>query len=225
MPIQKFVVILQPSMESRLTCLVLSASESVIKNLISTERVTFVQCNSIDDAYVIPCDVLVVNYSEYTYLDVYRLSARRHLPIVVLYNENDKGSSLMEYLDFADYLLPNNRLYDIQTVCNMVYAKSRGEIKVLDYTLDVNRRVLYMLNGSSVKLGEKLFVVTWVFFSNVGKEIDRKDILYVGWESSDRYSGRSCDVYIAQLRGMLESDDRISIENTFGGKFTLKISQ
>jgi two-component system OmpR family response regulator len=58
---------------------------------------------------------------------------------------------------------------------------------------------------------------------NIGKEVDRNDLLKAVWGDDNYFNGRSMDVYITKLRKYLSLDEKVEIVNIHGKGFKLTL--
>ena len=78
-----------------------------------------------------------------------------------------------------------------------------------------------LFQGKEQKLTTKESELLKVLSKNIGKEVDRNDLLKAVWGDDNYFNGRSMDVYIAKLRKALKGDEAIEIMNVHGKGFKL----
>ena len=86
-------------------------------------------------------------------------------------------------------------------------------------------RSILSFQGKEQKLTTKESELLKVLSKNIGKEVDRNDLLKAVWGDDNYFNGRSMDVYIAKLRKLLKEDSNIEIMNVHGVGFKLLVKQ
>ena len=95
------------------------------------------------------------------------------------------------------------------------------EYQIGEFSYRPNNHELYF-EGEKIRITDKENQILRLLCMNKGSVLKRKDALQAVYGSSDYFTGRSFDVFIAKLRKILKKDPNICIENVFGVGFMLK---
>lgn len=90
------------------------------------------------------------------------------------------------------------------------------------YSFDTARGLLTG-EGGSVTLTAKEAAVLGILAAHLNRPVPRDTVLAQAWGSDTYYNARSMDVYITKLRKHLRSDRNVSIVNTRGVGYTLRV--
>lgn len=155
----------------------------------------------------------------------------KQVPIIFLTAKSIKEDKIRGYkLGADDYITKpfdeDLLLCKIQVVLKRKYSASEAEEEITEYKIG---DFLYMPNQHELYYGDEKIRITdkenqilRLLCMNKGSVLKRKDALQAVYGSSDYFTGRSFDVFIAKLRKILKKDPSIRIENVFGVGFMLK---
>lgn len=97
-----------------------------------------------------------------------------------------------------------------------------SELKIGNFTLNLDERILKHTSGSSEKLTNMETELLAFFIKNHNHTVSREDILEAVWKNSDFFISRSLDVFVSRLRKYLKPDPSVILENIHGIGFKLK---
>lgn len=156
----------------------------------------------------------------------------KEVPIIFLTAKNIKEDKLRGYnLGADDYITKpfdeDLLLCKIKAILKRKFKDGTAntedvlQYEIGDFIYDPNKHELY-LGEEKIRITDKENQILRLLCMNKGRVLKRKDALQAVYGSSDYFTGRSFDVFIAKLRKILKKDPSICIENVFGVGFMLK---
>lgn len=152
----------------------------------------------------------------------------KEVPILFLTAKSMKEDKLKGFEIGADDYLTKPFSMDelIARVTAILKRTNKQEVthlySVHNYLFDFNTRIL-SFQGNEQKLTTKESELLKILCKNIGKEVDRNDMLKAVWGDDNYFNGRSMDVYITKLRKYLNQDEKVEIVNIHGKGFKLMV--
>ena len=152
----------------------------------------------------------------------------RETPILFLTAKSMKDDKLKGFeLGADDYLTKpfsmEELLARVEAILKRTNKKEETHLySINNYLFDFNTRIL-SFQGKEQKLTTKESELLKVLSKNIGKEVDRNDLLKAVWGDDNYFNGRSMDVYITKLRKYLSLDEKVEIVNIHGKGFKLTL--
>ena len=152
----------------------------------------------------------------------------RETPILFLTAKSMKDDKLKgSELGADDYLTKpfsmEELLARVEAILKRTNKKEETHLySINNYLFDFNTRIL-SFQGKEQKLTTKESELLKVLSKNIGKEVDRNDLLKAVWGDDNYFNGRSMDVYITKLRKYLSLDEKVEIVNIHGKGFKLTL--
>jgi len=152
----------------------------------------------------------------------------REAPILFLTAKSMKDDKLKGFeLGADDYLTKpfsmEELLARVEAILKRTNKKEETHLySINNYLFDFNTRIL-SFQGKEQKLTTKESELLKVLSKNIGREVDRNDLLKAVWGDDNYFNGRSMDVYITKLRKYLSLDEKVEIVNIHGKGFKLTL--
>jgi len=150
----------------------------------------------------------------------------KEIPILFLTAKSMKEDKLKGFeIGADDYLTKPFSMDELMARVNAILKRTNKQeenhlYSIHNYLFDFNTRIL-SFQGNEQKLTTKESELFKILCKNIGKEVDRNDMLKAVWGDDNYFNGRSMDVYITKLRKYLNQDDNVEIVNIHGKGFKL----
>ena len=152
----------------------------------------------------------------------------KEVPILFLTAKSMKEDKLKGFeIGADDYLTKPFSMDELMARVNAILKRTNTQeenhlYSVNNYLFDFNTRIL-SFQGNEQKLTTKESELLKILCKNIGKEVDRNDMLKAVWGDDNYFNGRSMDVYITKLRKYLNQDEKVEIVNIHGKGFKLMV--
>ena len=152
----------------------------------------------------------------------------KDVPILFLTAKSMKEDKLKGFEIGADhYLTKPFSMDELMARVNAILKRTNQTEEnhlhsINNYLFDYNTRIL-SFQGNESKLTTKESELLKILAKNIGKEVDRNDLLNAVWGDDNYFNGRSMDVYITKLRKYLNQDEKVEIVNIHGKGFKLLV--
>ena len=152
----------------------------------------------------------------------------KEVPILFLTAKSMKDDKLKGFeIGADDYLTKPFSMDELLARVNAILKRTNKTeenhlYSVNNYLFDYNTRIL-SFQGNEHKLTTKESELLKILAKNIGKEVDRNDLLNAVWGDDNYFNGRSMDVYITKLRKYLNKDEKVEIVNIHGKGFKLMV--
>jgi two-component system, OmpR family, response regulator len=152
----------------------------------------------------------------------------KEIPILFLTAKSMKEDKLKGFeLGADDYLTKPFSMEELIARINAILKRTNTKeenhlYSIHNYLFDYNTRIL-SFQGNEQKLTTKECELLKILAKNIGKEVDRNDLLKAVWGDDNYFNGRSMDVYITKLRKYLNQDEKVEIVNIHGKGFKLMV--
>ena len=152
----------------------------------------------------------------------------QEIPILFLTAKSMKEDKLKGFeIGADDYLTKPFSMDELMARVKAILKRTNKQeenhlYSVNNYLFDFNTRIL-SFQGNEQKLTTKESELLKILCKNIGKEVDRNDLLKAVWGDDNYFNGRSMDVYITKLRKYLNQDDKVEIVNIHGKGFKLMV--
>lgn len=152
----------------------------------------------------------------------------QEVPILFLTAKSMKDDKLKGFeLGADDYLTKPFSMDELMARMNAILKRTNKQEEnhlhsINNFLFDYNTRIL-SFQGKEQKLTTKESELLKILSKNIGKEVDRNDMLKAVWGDDNYFNGRSMDVYITKLRKYLSLDDQVEIVNIHGKGFKLTL--
>lgn len=152
----------------------------------------------------------------------------KEIPILFLTAKSMKEDKLKGFeIGADDYLTKPFSMDELMARVKAILKRTNKQeenhlYSVNNYLFDFNTRIL-SFQGNEQKLTTKESELLKILCKNIGKEVDRNDLLKAVWGDDNYFNGRSMDVYITKLRKYLNQDDKVEIVNIHGKGFKLMV--
>ena len=152
----------------------------------------------------------------------------KEIPILFLTAKSMKEDKLKGFeLGADDYLTKPFSMEELTARIQAILKRTNKTeethlYSISNYLFDYNTRIL-SFQGNETKLTTKETELLKVLSKNIGKEVDRNDLLKAVWGDDNYFNGRSMDVYITKLRKYLNQDEAVEIVNIHGKGFKLLV--
>lgn len=155
----------------------------------------------------------------------------KKIPILFLTAKNMKEDKLHGFeIGADDYLTKPFQMEELVARINAILNRVGGnsdEAKEIftigNLSFEPEKRILH-LPTEDRKLTTKESSLLELLIKNKDEILDRQATLRLIWGDDNYFNGRSMDVYIAKLRKLLKSDERIEIMNIHGKGFKLIVA-
>lgn len=150
----------------------------------------------------------------------------KEIPILFLTAKSMKDDKLKGFeIGADDYLTKPFSMDELMARVNAILKRTNKQeenhlYSINNYLFDFNTRIL-SFQGNEQKLTTKESELFKILCKNIGKEVDRNDMLKAVWGDDNYFNGRSMDVYITKLRKYLNQDEKVEIVNIHGKGFKL----
>ena len=150
----------------------------------------------------------------------------KEVPILFLTAKSMKDDKLKGFeIGADDYLTKPFSMDELLARVNAILKRTNKQeenhlYSINNYLFDFNTRIL-SFQGNEQKLTTKESELFKILCKNMGKEVDRNDMLKAVWGDDNYFNGRSMDVYITKLRKYLNQDEKVEIVNIHGSGFRL----
>jgi two-component system, OmpR family, response regulator len=172
-------------------------------------------------------DVMMPRMDGFTLVEEIRKTNER-VPVLFLTARSMREDMLKGYhLGADDYIIKPFDTELLLMKLNVILKRKispapAGLFTFSGFTYDHQLRLLHHSSGSKNKLSPKESDLLNMLLQNKNKAVSRSLLLQKIWKTSDYFTGRSMDVYIAKLRKHLEGDGAVTIENIHGSGYCLK---
>lgn len=152
----------------------------------------------------------------------------KEIPVLFLTAKSMKEDKLKGFeLGADDYLTKPFSMEELMARINAILKRTNKQeenhlYSINNFLFDYNTRIL-SFQGNEQKLTTKECELLKILAKNIGKEVDRNDLLKAVWGDDNYFNGRSMDVYITKLRKYLSQDDKVEIVNIHGKGFKLLV--
>ena len=172
-------------------------------------------------------DVMMPEMDGFTVAKEIRLIDKK-IPILFLTAKSMKEDKLEAFAIGADdYLTKPFSMEELVARIEAILKRSSNPEDAVDdtytigrFTFDPMKRVID-IDGEENKLTTKESQLLKLLAKNKNQVLDRQAALRAIWGDDNYFNGRSMDVYIAKLRKILKSDEKIEIMNIHGKGFKL----
>lgn len=158
-------------------------------------------------------------------------SSNNHIPIILATSKLSSKDVTMGYSVGADNYIKKPFLPEELDAHIKALIRLKNPAKTNEYKFKIGKYLfdtkLYHIECDSIKqrLSLRESQLLTMLCENMGKVVQRDEILTKYWGNNDYFTSRSLDVFISKIRNYLSKDTSVSIKNIKGVGFILEVAK